>query len=321
MRRWSEHTEQTAIGVISSLMVHAGMVLLICWWATVPHPLSPGQPAIEVSLVGAVPGGGGAPGNQETLPRRGRPPSGARDGQAAIRSPAAPRSAVATSTPPPPSGLQTAGKAGGSRSVIVAPSVTDQVVAREVPNVRFASEVTGGRAADSAVEQTAEALRGEHVRSDIDASQLTGEPGRQGSPEAKGAGAILSGGVGTGEEERRGVGGVGAGFESADGLDGGAGRRGGSGRGGADWHQLLRDRIEQTKRYPAEARRQGIEGTAEVEFQVARDGSVTEVVVVRSSGFPILDHASVETIRRAVPLPAIPGTIRIAISYRLRSGP
>jgi len=88
-----------------------------------------------------------------------------------------------------------------------------------------------------------------------------------------------------------------------------------------DWRQLLRDRIERAKQYPPEARRQGMEGTTEVEFQVAKDGSVKEVMVVRSSGFPILDHASTETIRRAAPLPVIPGTIRIAISYRLRSGP
>jgi len=88
-----------------------------------------------------------------------------------------------------------------------------------------------------------------------------------------------------------------------------------------DWRQRLRDRIERAKQYPPEARRQGMEGTTEVEFQVAKDGSVKEVMVVRSSGFPLLDQASMETIRRAAPLPVIPGTIRIAISYRLRSGP
>jgi TonB family protein len=197
----------------------------------------------------------------------------------------------------------------------------DRVVAREAADVPLASETTGGRAADSAVEQTAKALRGEIVRSDIDASELTGEAGQQGSPDVKGDGAIPSGGVGTGAAEHGGVVGAGAGFGSTDGADGGPGRGSGSGRGGIGWHQLLRDRIERAKQYPPEARRQGMEGTAEVEFQVAKDGSVKEVMVVRSSGFPILDHASTETIRRAAPLPVIPGTIRIAISYRLRSGP
>ncbi|MGH7253721.1 MAG: energy transducer TonB family protein, partial [Nitrospiraceae bacterium] len=63
----------------------------------------------------------------------------------------------------------------------------------------------------------------------------------------------------------------------------------------------------------------GIEGTAEVQFRVVADGRIEDVTIVKSSGFPILDHASVETIRRAAPLPAIPGTIRIPISYRLRN--
>jgi len=39
--------------------------------------------------------------------------------------------------------------------------------------------------------------------------------------------------------------------------------------------------------------------------------------VVKSSGFHILDRATVETLKRAAPLPVIPGTIRIPISYRL----
>jgi protein TonB len=84
---------------------------------------------------------------------------------------------------------------------------------------------------------------------------------------------------------------------------------------------VLQERIERVKRYPALARQWGMEGTAELEFRIARNGSVQDVVVVKSSGFPLLDEASVETIKRAQPLPAIPGTIRIPISYRLRGGP
>ncbi|MGH7474534.1 MAG: hypothetical protein ACREJW_11370, partial [Candidatus Methylomirabilales bacterium] len=172
---------------ISSLLVHAGILVLIWWWATIPHLLPPGQAAVEVSLVGAVPGSGGAPGNAETVARRGRPPLGVRDGQAAASSAVAPRSAAVTSTPPPASGRQTGGKVEGPRPAIVAPS-----------------ETTSGHAADSAVEQTAKALHGEVARSDIGASQLTGEGGQQRSPEAKEDGAILSGGVGTGAAEHRG---------------------------------------------------------------------------------------------------------------------
>ncbi|MCI0408311.1 MAG: energy transducer TonB, partial [Acidobacteria bacterium] len=303
---------------ISSLLVHAAILLLICWWAAIPHLLPPGQAAVEVSLVGAIPGGEGAPGNAETAARHGHAPLRAGDRQAGASLPAAARSAAVTSAPPPPSGRQTEGKAEGPRPAIEAPSVMDRVGAQEAADVPLASETTGGRAADSAVEQTAKALRGELVRSDSDASELTGEAGQQGSPDVKGDGAVLSGGVGTGATEHGGVVGAGAGFGSTDGAGGGPGQGSGSGRGGMDWRQLLRDRIERAKQYPSDARRQGMEGTTEVQFQVAKDGSVKEVMVVRSSGFPILDHASVETIKRAAPLPFVPGTIRLPITYRLR---
>ncbi|MFQ5883323.1 MAG: energy transducer TonB [Candidatus Methylomirabilales bacterium] len=115
----------------------------------------------------------------------------------------------------------------------------------------------------------------------------------------------------------------------AGGLGGPPGRASGAGIGwvegfglggetDVDWREFLRQRIERAKRYPALARRWGMEGTAEVEFRIARDGSVERITVVRSSGFPLLDEASVKTVKRAAPLPFIPGTIRIPISYRLR---
>lgn len=93
--------------------------------------------------------------------------------------------------------------------------------------------------------------------------------------------------------------------------------RGGIGRG-ADWRGVVLQRIEGAKRYPPRARQLGMEGIAEVQFRIAGDGTVEGVTVVKSSGFPLLDHASVETIKRAAPFPAIPGTIRVPISYRLR---
>jgi protein TonB len=61
-----------------------------------------------------------------------------------------------------------------------------------------------------------------------------------------------------------------------------------------------------------------MEGVTEVQFRITRDGTVEGVTVVKSSGFPLLDRASVETIKRAAPFPPIPGTIRVPISYRLR---
>lgn len=51
-------------------------------------------------------------------------------------------------------------------------------------------------------------------------------------------------------------------------------------------------------RYPESARRQGIEGTALLRFQVLTDGRVGEVLVERSAGHPDLDLAAVEAIKR-----------------------
>ena len=107
-----------------------------------------------------------------------------------------------------------------------------------------------------------------------------------------------------------------------DGLGGGRGSvgHGEGGKGSSGLLLALLRRIEEAKRYPHEARRWGMEGTVEVEFRIGVDGSVEGVTVVKSSGFPLLDEASVATIKRAAPLPIVPGTIRIPISYRLRDG-
>jgi len=51
-------------------------------------------------------------------------------------------------------------------------------------------------------------------------------------------------------------------------------------------------------RYPESARRQGVEGTAVLRFQVLMDGRVGEVVVERSAGHSDLDLAAVEAIKR-----------------------
>lgn len=115
-----------------------------------------------------------------------------------------------------------------------------------------------------------------------------------------------------------GAGGMGTWLSAVPGPGGGVSA--GFGRGGIDWRQLLRQRIERAKRYPALARRLGMEGTVHVEFRIARDGSVEGVKVAKSSGYPLLDEASVQAIKRAVPLPIVPGKIRVPISYLLHKG-
>jgi protein TonB len=82
-------------------------------------------------------------------------------------------------------------------------------------------------------------------------------------------------------------------------------------------------RVEELKRYPASARVDRAEGKAVVKAVINEDGSLGEVEVVQSSGYPALDKAAIETMRQAAPfhLPHPLGqprmTIKIPMSYRL----
>jgi len=55
--------------------------------------------------------------------------------------------------------------------------------------------------------------------------------------------------------------------------------------------------------------RQNQRGTVWVGFTVARDGTVSNLRVEQSSGFPLLDEAALDTIRRAAPLLPLPDTL------------
>ncbi len=145
-------------------------------------------------------------------------------------------------------------------------------------------------------------------------------PGGGGS----GTGRIGLGAAGQGSGS--GGGGAGWGGDASSGRSGhggtGLASRGGTGGSGdgdgvADLLRSIRRQIEQAKIYPEAARRQGIQGTVELRFRIAADGSVEILEVLRSSGFPLLDEASQQTVRRAAPYPLIRGWVRLPVSYRL----
>ena len=54
-----------------------------------------------------------------------------------------------------------------------------------------------------------------------------------------------------------------------------------------------------------------------VHLLVESGGAPADLEVVRSSGYPELDQASLETFRRAGPYPAIHGRLRTPCAYRL----
>lgn len=78
------------------------------------------------------------------------------------------------------------------------------------------------------------------------------------------------------------------------------------------------DRIRRARRYPAAARRMGIEGTAVVSFRIRPEGGIRDVKIRKSSGHPLLDTASIDAVRRAAPLPYIRQALVIPIRYTLR---
>jgi protein TonB len=72
------------------------------------------------------------------------------------------------------------------------------------------------------------------------------------------------------------------------------------------WEGRLQARLHRSLRYPGEAKRARQQGTAYVHFRMNRDGHVLSASLERSSGYPALDDAALETVRRADPLPKIP---------------
>jgi protein TonB len=90
------------------------------------------------------------------------------------------------------------------------------------------------------------------------------------------------------------------------------------------FRQVLLQHIARYQRYPAAARLQRLEGTAQVLFRLRRDGAILDVRVNSSSGAPLLDSEAISTLHRAEPLPLIPSEmpnelrIVLPIAFSLR---
>lgn len=109
------------------------------------------------------------------------------------------------------------------------------------------------------------------------------------------------------------------------GTDGAGPGAAGSGSGpGDDYLDRVRRHMRKFQRYPAEAVQKKEEGTVLLDITLARNGSVLDVSVAKSSGFPLLDEAAVKMARDASPVPPFPpnyaqneGTATIPANYRL----
>lgn len=64
--------------------------------------------------------------------------------------------------------------------------------------------------------------------------------------------------------------------------------------------------IKRFHTYPFAARRQGLEGTVRLAFQLYRDGTLGDIRVLESSHYTMLDNAAIENVRAGDPYPPFP---------------
>lgn len=84
-----------------------------------------------------------------------------------------------------------------------------------------------------------------------------------------------------------------------------------------DSPKLLTDLSHLTKSYPAEARRNGWEGTVILSLTIAADGSLHSAEIHQSSGYTLLDRAALKMIRSAR-FAGGPGRLLQPIDYKLK---
>ena len=83
----------------------------------------------------------------------------------------------------------------------------------------------------------------------------------------------------------------------------------------------MRKAIELVWNYPLDAARKGEQGEVGLEFIIGKDGHVTQVRVLRSSGYLILDQAIMEAIKLASPFSPLPdgfGKTRLVVTGSFR---
>lgn len=80
----------------------------------------------------------------------------------------------------------------------------------------------------------------------------------------------------------------------------------------SDYLYLIREKIEKNKEYPFIAKIKNIEGTVKVTFSIQPNGEISEIKIIESSGYEILDEAAVLAIKRCNPFPPLPEELKIS---------
>jgi periplasmic protein TonB len=86
-----------------------------------------------------------------------------------------------------------------------------------------------------------------------------------------------------------------------------------------EYFLFIKERIVRNLVFPPAARRMGWSGKVLISFIVCRDGQVSEIRIVESTGYPVLDRSAVDTIRKVAPFPKAPveAELTMPIVYRL----
>jgi len=79
----------------------------------------------------------------------------------------------------------------------------------------------------------------------------------------------------------------------------------------------LRQRIQESVRYPSSARRRGLAGTVSVEILILSNGTIGDVTLLESSTHQVLDDAALETIRALPRMPLPPDLPARALRVRV----
>lgn len=73
----------------------------------------------------------------------------------------------------------------------------------------------------------------------------------------------------------------------------------------------MKRKIEFHWEYPQLAARNGWQGSLKINFKINRDGSVSDISLERSSGYPMLDDAAITAVRLSAPFPPFPENFSI----------
>jgi protein TonB len=303
-------TPRPWLGLVLSVALHAGLIALVLTVAVRDET----RPAVMIDL--REPLEPGAPSVESPAPRAARAPRGAptprRDAEPR---PKTSRHAAAKPAPPSPKPPAT------PPLVEVAPSAPATITPApppEPPREPVASPPPPGEPAPTAPpapEKSSDTIAEAPARAGGAASPATGVAGA--------AAGATSGPAPAGSETASTAREPAAGGPRVASVPPGGG---GSGVGAeyGSYLAALRQRIQQSLRYPATARRRGLAGTVSVEILILANGSIGEVTLLESSSHPVLDDAALDTIR-SLPrmplppeLPARPLRVRVPVVFQMR---